>query len=116
MKKNLSLIITLIILTSCAESMALLGPASTSIGGATHSQSALTSVFSYGVKKQTGKSPFEHAFKYIEKHNPKKEKSKCVEFLEATNSELCSAIKKNVIQTKKKIVEKSKIKFLNSKE
>jgi len=116
MKKNFYISLIFILLSSCAESVALLGPATTSVGGGTPAQSALTTAFSYGVKKQTGKSPMEHAYSYIEKNNPKKEKIKCVAFLESTNSELCAAIQKNIIQTKKKIVEKSKIKFLNSKE
>ena len=58
-------------LTSCAESVALLGPA-TSLGGGNMMQSAITSSVSYGIKKETGKSPIEHAMNYVEKHNPEK--------------------------------------------
>ena len=52
---------------------------------------------------------------YAEKHNPEKKKSKCVSFLEATNSEICEAVKKNIVDAKKKIIENSKIEFLNIK-
>ncbi len=69
--KKISLLsICLLILSSCANSVALLGPASTSVTGGNIAQSALTSSVSYGIKKQTGKSPMEHAMAYAEKHNP----------------------------------------------
>ena len=94
MKKALSLLITLIMLSGCAESLALIGPASTSMTGGNLAQSAVSSVVSYGVKKQTGKSPMEHAIVYAEKHNPEKKKSNCVAFLKSTESEVCEAVKK----------------------
>ena len=78
MKKIISLTFTLILLTSCAESLALLGPASTSITGGNLAQSAASSAISLGVKKQTGKSPMEHAMVYAKKHNPEMKKSKCI--------------------------------------
>ena len=114
MKKILSLFSILFLLNGCAESMALLGPASSVLGGGNAAQSAVSSAVSFGVKKKTGKSPTEHIYTYMKKKNPKDNKEKCVEFLEATNSEICAIVKKNIIETKKKIVEKSKIKFLNS--
>ena len=80
MKKALSLLITLIMLSGCAESLALIGPASTSMTGGNLAQSAVSSVVSYGVKKQTGKSPMEHAIVYAEKHNPEKKKIKLCGF------------------------------------
>ena len=56
MKRNLSLLILLLFLTGCAETMALLGPASTSsLTGGNVIQSASTSALSYSVKKKTGK-------------------------------------------------------------
>ena len=39
-------------------------------------QSAFNSVVSYGVKKQTGKSPLEHAIAYAEEKNPDKKMKK----------------------------------------
>jgi len=114
LKKSLSLISTLIILTGCAESLALLGPASTSVGGGNVAQSAFSSAVSYGVKKQTGKSPMEHAMVYAKKHNPEMKKSKCISFLDSTDSEICEAVKKNIIETKEYFKNKKKI-FARSK-
>ena len=122
MKKNLSLLLLLVFLNGCVESMALLGPATSGAGGGKIAQSALSSALSLGVKQQTGKSPSEHAFAYIKKHNPENKKEKCIKFVEATNSETCAAINKNIINTKKKIVkvkesilDKSKIEDLAKK-
>ena len=64
----------IVFLTGCAETIALLGPASTSIGGGNVAQSAFSSAVNYGVKKQTGKSPMEHAIAYAEEINPQKKK------------------------------------------
>jgi len=104
-KKILSLIFLFLFLNACAESMALLGPASTSsLSGGNLIQSASSSALSYGVKKKTGKSPMEHVAAYVEKHNPERKKSKCVTFLESTESELCEILKKNISNTKNKII------------
>ena len=115
MKKIFGLLITLLLLNGCAESLALLGPASTAAGGGNIAQSALSSAITYGVKKQTGMSPTEHALAYVKENNPENKKEKCVSFLESTNSEVCAAVKKNILKTKEKIVQKSKTKFLNIK-
>ena len=64
MKKILSLFTILTMLSGCAESIALLGPASTSLTGGNLAQTAVSSAVNYGVKKQTGKSPMEHALAY----------------------------------------------------
>ena len=55
MKKLIGVLITLLALNGCANSLAFLGPASTSITGGNVAQSAFSSAVSYGVKKQTGK-------------------------------------------------------------
>ena len=113
--------IVLITLNGCANSVAILGPASTTAGGGKITQSAFTSSVSIGIKKQTGKSPMEHVIAYAEKHNPEKKKSRCVSFLKSTESEICEAVKKNISQTqeyfknKKKIIEISKIEDLARK-
>ena len=99
----ISLLLTLFV-TGCAETMALLGPASTSLGGGNVAQSAFSTAVNFGVKKQTGKSPMEHAIAYAEKHNPERKKTKCVSFLEVTESELCEIVKKNISNTKNKII------------
>ena len=121
MRKIFSLFLALLLLSGCAQSLALLGPASTSVTGGNFGQSAVSSSISYGVKKQTGKSPMEHAIAYAEKHNPEKKKSKCVSFIEGTNSEICEAVKKNILETKEyfankqKIIKRSKIEDLAKK-
>ncbi len=109
MKKITSLMLALIFLTGCTESLALLGPASTSVTGGNLAQSAVSSAVSFGVKKQTGKSPMEHAIAYAEKHNPEKKKSNCVAFLKSTESEICEAVKKNISETKDYFINKKKI-------
>ena len=74
-------------LTSCAETVAFLGP--------------------------TGRSSIEHAIGLAEKHNPERKKVKCVSFLEVTESEVCSILKKRVSELKSQIYESSKIKILD---
>jgi hypothetical protein len=104
MKKLVGLLITLFALNGCANSLALLGPASTSVTGGKITQSAISSAVSYGVKKQTGKSPSQHALAYVQKHNPENKKEKCIEFIDATNTKTCAAVKENLSETRKKIV------------
>ena len=94
--------------------VALLGPAtSMGAGSGKVAQSAVSSVVSYGVKKQTGMSPSQHALSYVQKHNPQNKKDKCIEFFEFTNSKTCAAVKKNITKTKNKVVEIKK-NILNS--
>ena len=109
MKKIISLMLTLILLTGCAESLALLGPASTSATGGNIAQTVMSSSISYGVKKKTGKSPMEHAMVYAKKHNPEMKKSKCVAFLDSSESEICEAVKKNIVETKDYFINKKRI-------
>ena len=104
MKKLIGILITLFALSGCANSLAFLGPASTSVTGGNIVQSALSSAVSYGVKKQTGQSPSEHALAYVKKHNPENKKEKCIEFIDATNTKTCAAVKENLSETRKKIV------------
>ena len=114
MKKTIIILSLLFLLNGCAESLALLGPASSGFSGGKVAQSAVSSAVSYGVKKQTGTTPSEHALTYVKEYNPDMKKEKCVNFIRATNSEVCAAVKKNILETKKKIVKKSNIKFLNT--
>mgnify|MGYP006435650533 FL=1 len=104
MKKLIGLLITLLALNGCANSLAFLGPASTSVTGGNIAQSAFSSAVSYGVKKQTGKTPSQHALAYVQKHNPDNKKEKCIEFIDATNTKTCAAVKENLSETRKKIV------------
>ena len=105
MGKILGLLITLFLLNGCAESVALLG---TGASNGKIVQSSFNSVISYGVKKQTGKTPIEHAIAYAEEKNPKKKKEPCLSFVEKTNSEICALLKKQLKLTKSKILMKSK--------
>ena len=66
----------------------------------------------FGVKKQTGKSPIEHAVAYAEEVNTDKKKEPCLSFAEKTNSELCAIVKKQLKLTKSKILMRSKEKSL----
>jgi len=100
-------------LTGCAETMAFLGPVSTAAGGGNIIRSSVTSAVDYGIKKSTGKSSIEHAFNFAEKHNPDRKKVKCVNFLEVTETEVCSILKKSVTELKSKINKSSKIKTLD---
>ena len=112
MKKILGLLLGLLFLTGCAESLALLGPTSTAVTGGNMAQSAFSSAVNYGVKKQTGKSPMEHAIAYAEEINPQKKKEPCLSFAEKTNSEICAIVKKQLELTKSKILMRSKEKSI----
>jgi len=92
MRKTLLLLSLFFLLNGCAESIALLGGAS----NGKIVQSSLNSALSYGVKKQTGKSPLEHAIAYAEEKNPDKKQDTCISSLEITRSEFCTVLKKQV--------------------
>ena len=103
MKKILLLLSTIFLLNGCAESLALLGP------GASNGrfvQSSLNSAISYGVKKQTGKTPLEHAIAYAETKNPERKKETCISSFEITRSEFCTIAKKQISFTNTILVEK----------
>ena len=113
MKKVFVSLILTMFLTSCAETVALLGPASTSLGGGNIARSSFTSAIDYGIKKSTGKSSIEHALSFTEKHNPERKKVKCVNFLEITETEVCSILKERVTELRSQINKSSKIKILD---
>jgi superfamily II DNA helicase RecQ len=142
MKKLSILVFTFLFLTGCYQSMALLGPATGAANGKVV-QSSLQSAASYGIKKQTGKSPFEHVVAYSEQKDlencqkENKQTKKCLNLNEKLLSaqslveqkdQIITEIKtesKEVIQEKAKsarelaisvqaaIIEKSKIKYLD---
>ena len=93
MKKILVLLSTIFLLNGCAESLALLG---TSTSNGKILQSSLNSAISYGVKKQTGKTPLEHVIAYAEEKNPQKKKETCISSFEITRSEFCTIAKKQI--------------------
>ena len=105
MGKILGLLVALFLLNGCAESVALLG---TGASNGRIVQSSLNSAISYSVKKQTGRTPLEHAIAYAEEKNPEKKKEPCLSFVEKTNSEICAILKKQLKLTKSKILMKSK--------
>ena len=93
MKKTLLVLTTILFLSGCAESIALLG------SGASNGrivQSSLNSAISYGVKKQTGKTPLEHVIAFAEEKNPERKKETCISSFEITRSELCTIVKKQI--------------------
>ena len=104
MKKILVLLSTIFLLNGCAESLALLGP------GASNGrfvQSSLNSAISYGVKKQTGKTPLEHAIAYAEEKNPERKKETCISSFEITRSEFCTIVKKQIKIKSTAMIEKT---------
>jgi hypothetical protein len=107
MKKILGCLLGFTLMTGCTQSLALLGPTSTAATGGNIAQSALSSAVNYSVKKQTGKSPMEHAIAYAEENNQHKKKEPCLTFAEKTNSEICAIVKKQLEITKSKILKRS---------
>ena len=108
MKKIFGLLTLLLLLNGCAESVALLGTSGVSASKGKMLQSSLNTAISYGVKKQTGKSPLEHAVAYAEEKNSDKKKEPCLSFIVKTNSEICTIIKKQLSLTKTKIKNKKR--------
>ena len=104
MKKIFVLLSLTFLLNGCAESIALLG---TSTSNGRIVQSSLNSAISYKVKKQTGKTPLEHAISYAEKKNPEGKKETCISFIERTRSEFCTILKKEITLTNTALVEKT---------
>jgi uncharacterized protein (DUF2344 family) len=105
MKKVLFLISLLFLLNGCAESIALF---STGASNGKIVQSSLNTAISYGVKKQTGKTPLEHAIAFAEEKNPEKKKETCISFIERTRSEICTIAKKQISLTNTALVKKKK--------
>ena len=104
MKKTLLLLSIIFFLNGCAESLALLG------SGASNGrivQSSLNSAISYGIKKQTGKTPLGHVIAYAEEKNPKKKKETCISSFEITRSEFCTIVKKQIKSKSTDIMEKT---------
>ena len=91
-------------LNGCAESIALL---STGASNGKIVQSSLNSAISYKVKKQTGKTPLEHAIAYAEEKNPEKKKDTCISFIERTRSEFCTIAKKQISLTSNTVAKKT---------
>ena len=104
MKKILYLISLFVLLNGCAESIALL---STGASNGKIVQTSLNSAISYSVKKQTGKTPLEHAIAYAEEKNPERKKEPCLSFIERTRSEFCTIAKKKISLTSTALAKKT---------
>ena len=104
MKKILLFLSTIFLLNGCAESLALLGP---SAANGKFVQSSLNSAITYGVKKQTGKTPLEHAIAYAEEKNPERKKETCISSFEITRSEFCTIVKKQIKFKSAAVMEKT---------
>ena len=104
MKKIIFFLSLILLLNGCAESIALL---STGASNGKIVQSTLNSAVSYGIKKQTGKTPLEHAIAYAEEKNPEKKQETCISFIETTRSEFCTVAKKQILLSQNKITEKT---------
>jgi len=115
MKKIIVSLSLMFLLSGCAESIALLGTASSVASGGNIVQSSVTSAVNYGIKKQTGKNSLEHVASFVEQNNKNKKKEKCINFIEKTNTELCSAVKNKITDVRSSLKYKSKIKYLETK-
>ena len=102
MKKILVLLASMFILAGCAESLALLGPISGAASGKTL-QSSVQSGVSYAIKKQTGKSAFEHALAAS-----KKTDEKICDTLSREKPKSCNTITDKIISTENVIKETKK--------
>ena len=98
MKKTIILIASMFLLASCVESMALFGSGAAN-GKLT--QSSINTAVGYGIKKQTSKSPLEHALQFSKKNKAKK------------NSFLGKPLMENTSSLQSSIDKKSKIKYLD---
>ena len=108
MKKIFILLTSMLLFTGCAETVVLLGPATSVIGGGNVVNSSISSAASYAVKKSTGKSPMQHALAYGEKNNPNKKKDRCLSFVKETESEACYIAKKKISKVKIEATKKIK--------
>jgi len=104
MKKILILLSLMFLFNGCVEAIALLGSSSSG----KFVQSSLNQAVSYGVKKQTGKTPLGHALSYAHEKNPERKKETCISFIEKTNSEACAIVKKQAALTGAKVKKKTK--------
>ena len=111
MKKFFYTMSLIFLLNGCADTVALLGPSLSGAAGGNITHSSLSTAFTYGVKKQTGKTPAEHALKLAQDYKKIKQTAlnqiqPCLEFLEPTDKDSCTSIKKSILKS-------SKIKSLN---
>ena len=102
--KKIFFLSLLVLFNGCAESVALLG---TSTSNGKIVQSSLNSAISFGVKKQTGKTPLEHVIAFAEEKNPERKKETCISSFEVTRSEFCTIAKKQISLTNTALADKT---------
>ena len=95
MRKLISLLILLFLLSGCFESSLVIGPA---IGGAQGklAQSSMSTALSYGIKHKTGKSPIQHILK--QKKEKKEKTVKTVSLMEERVLTTTNEIKHNFVK------------------
>ena len=103
MKKIFTLLASTLLLIGCVQSIALIGPASGVVSGDL-AQSAIRSGLSYGIKKQTGKSPFEHALAHT-----KKADEKICKTIDKEKPKSCNVISRQLISAQAVIEKKNKV-------
>jgi|TARA_B110000259_G_scaffold173916_1_gene207693 hypothetical protein len=103
MKKIFILLISMFLLVGCIGQIALFG------GGAANGklvQSSINSLASYGIKKNTGRSPLEHAMGYAKEEKTLEKKDSCSSFVDKKSLEICLMVEKRIISKQAKIKEK----------
>jgi len=109
MKKIFVFLSLIFLLNGCAESVAFLGGTAGGASGGKVVESSINTVVSYGIKRQTGKTPIGHALFYIKETNPNKKEEPCTSFVKKTNSEICAIVKKQISLTKVRLKNKEKL-------
>jgi len=103
MRKIFILLVSMLLLVGCVESVAVIG---TGAANGKVVQSSIQSGASYGVKKITGKTPLNHAVSYAKKKTNIKKKNSCSSFADKKDLELCLTVEKKIISKQIKIEEK----------
>ena len=91
------------LLAGCIGQIALFG------GGAANGklvQSSINSLASYGIKKNTGRSPLEHAMGYAKKETTLEKKDSCSSFVDKKSLEICLMVEKRIVSKQVKTKEK----------
>tara|TARA_B110000971_G_C19923160_1_gene460233 strand:- start:620 stop:1015 length:396 start_codon:yes stop_codon:yes gene_type:complete len=103
MKKILILLTSMFFLVGCIESVVTLGGG---LANGKFAQSSLQSTLSYGVKKETGKTPFMHVMNSVKKKKTVEKKNSCSSFVDKTTSKICLMVEKKIVSYQVKIKEK----------
>lgn len=103
MRKIFILLVSMLLLAGCIESVAVIG---TGAANGKVVQSTIQSGASYGVKKITGKTPLNHAVIYAKKNTNIEKKNSCSSLANKKDLELCLMVEKKIISKQIKIEEK----------